>query len=137
MAVGGHPEIDPTSRPSRYLRRATIAVGVLAIVALGFMGARGVIARWDRDPTTIHDAASLPARIHVSGRDWSKDALDRQVTLGQAGAMGGAPSVVATGPFAPCPVGPCTPVAGGACDTVIFVRVGQDAYVDYSLVGGP
>jgi hypothetical protein len=82
---------------------------------------------------------SLPGRISVCGRDWSKDALGRQVTLDQARAMksGGEPSVVATGPFAPCPTGPCTTTADGPCDTVVFVRAGTDAYIGYSLSGGP
>lgn len=139
MAVGGRPVIDPASPASDYWRRATIAVAVVVIVALVIVGSRSVVARLNSDPTAIHDPASLPARIHVCGRDWSRGALDRRLTLGQARAMkvDGAPSVVAVGPFAPCPVGPCTAVAGGACDTVVFVRVGQDAYVAYELVGGP
>ena len=48
------------------------------------------------------------------------------------------PMVVDPGPFAPCPVGPCTTVAqDDPCYTVIYVRVGEDAYLDYSLQGGP
>lgn len=137
MAGVDHPGLDPISRRSHYLRIAMIAIGVLAVVAWVFVGVSGIVARWDGDATTIHDLASLPARINVCGRARSKDALDRQFTLGEARAMGGAAPVVATGPFAPCPVGPCGLVGGAACDTVIFVRVGQDAYFDYSLVGCP
>lgn len=46
--------------------------------------------------------------------------------------------MVDPGLFAPCPAGPCTTVAqNGPCDTVIYVRVGADAYLDYALQGGP
>jgi hypothetical protein len=121
-------------------RGRRLSIGVLAVVvliALGSMAVRIVFGAWDA--SAIHDPASLPGRISVCGRDWSKDALGRQVTLDQAREMksGGEPSVVATGPFAPCPTGPCASIADGACDTVVFVRVGTDAYIDYSLSGGP
>lgn len=81
----------------------------------------------------------MPDRISVCGRDWTKDTLDRQVTFAQARSTksGVDPSVVATGPFAPCPPGPCTATAGGPCDTAVFVRVGEDAYISYELSGGP
>jgi|SRR5450759_2816936 hypothetical protein len=89
-------------------------------------------------PTT-HDAATLPDQISVCGRDWTKDALKRQFSRAQILAQFGvAATVVDPGLVAPCPAGPCTLVAqSGPCDTVVFVRVGEDAYVDYALQGGP
>ena len=86
----------------------------------------------------IHDAAALPDRIGVCGRGWRKDSLDRRLSLTEIRARDGVePVVVDPGPFAPCPVGPCTALAqDGPCYTVIYVRVGEDAYLDYSLQGG-
>jgi hypothetical protein len=127
--------IGPAGSRGRRLRTGTLAF--LALIGLGLVAARIVGTAWDSN--VIRDPASLPQQINVCGRDWSKDALGRQVTLDQARAMksGGEPSIVATGPFAPCPSGPCTATAAGPCDTVVFVRVGQDAYIDYALSGGP
>lgn len=92
-----------------------------------------------RDPTTIHNAGTLPRRIQVCGRFWTTQPDAPHFTVAEARAFksSGEPSIVATGPFAPCPPGPCQDVDTGPCDTVVFVRIGQNAYVDYSLVGGP
>jgi hypothetical protein len=122
------------------LGRRRVWLGVLALVALiGVGSAIATIIRSGWDPSAIHDPTRLPTRISLCGRDYSNDRLDRQVTLDQARAIksGGEPTVVATGPFAPCPAGACTTVADGPCDTVVFVRVGSDAYIGYALSGGP
>jgi hypothetical protein len=119
-------------------RRRVIGIGgiVFCIVA-GALAVQTV--RAGRDPNTIHAVGSLPHRISVCSRDWTEDALNRQVTFEQARTMksGGDPVVVATGPFAPCPPGPCTATTGGPCDTVVWVRTGGDAYIGYELSGGP
>jgi hypothetical protein len=53
------------------------------------------------------------------------------------------PVVVDPGFLASCPAPnadggrPCSRIADGPCSTVVFVRVGPDAYAEYSLVGGP
>ncbi len=88
---------------------------------------------------TIHDAATLPDQISVCGRAWTKAPLNRLFSRAQIRAQVGVEaSVVDPGLVAPCPAGPCTLVAqNGPCDTVVFVRVGEDAYVDYALQGGP
>jgi hypothetical protein len=121
----------------RSRRRVMGALVVAVCVVGGALAVPTVFA--GRDPNTIHNPGGLPDHISVCDRGWTKDRLGRQVTLQQARAMksDGDPSVVATGPFAPCPRGPCTAKAGGPCDTVVFVRVGQDAYIAYALVGGP
>jgi hypothetical protein len=111
-----------------------VVAGVLAWTVFvprignGFVGAAG-----------IHDAAALPDHIGICGRGWSKDSLDRRLSLAEIRARDGVePVVVDPGLFAPCPVGPCTAVAqSDPCHTVIYVRVGEDAYLDYSLQGGP
>lgn len=111
------------------------AIVVLCLVG-GAFAVQTVLA--GRDPTTIHAAGSLPDRISLCGRTWTKSTLGRQFSLAGARAWSGVePVVVATGPFAPCPAGACTTTAGGACDTVVFVRVGKDAYIAYALSGGP
>jgi hypothetical protein len=87
----------------------------------------------------IHDAASLPSHISVCGRTWAKDDLGRTPRLAEIRSQTGVEPVVVDPGFLPqCPVGPCTTVAADdPCDTVIYVRVGDDAYIDYSLSGGP
>lgn len=113
---------------------------VVILVAVCLVGAATAVTTVlaGRDPNTIHPTGSLPERVSVCGRTWTKDSLLRQRTLDEARAWAGEAVVVATGPFAPCPSGPCTSVARSSpCDTVVFVRVGQDAYVDYALAGGP
>lgn len=122
---------------SRTWRRVTAIIAATTCVAAVLVLVLIVLP--GRDSNTIRDASTLPSRIQVCGRTWTRDSTGRQFTLDQARAFksAGEPSIVATGPFAPCPAGPCTDVAGGACDTVVFVRVGQDVYVDYSLSGGP
>lgn len=87
----------------------------------------------------IHDAAVLPRQIHPCNRSWQRDALDRRFTAAEArGAFGEGFVVVDPGPFGSCPPGPCTDIAQpGACDVVVWLRVGEDAYLDYSLQGGP
>jgi hypothetical protein len=87
----------------------------------------------------IHDAAALPDHIRICGRGWTKDALDRRLSLAELRTRDGVePVVVDPGLFPPCPVGACTAVAqDGPCHTVVYVRVSEDAYVDYSIQGGP
>jgi hypothetical protein len=123
---------------SRTWRWVTAIVATAACIALALVVILVVVP--GRDANTIHDAAALPARIQVCGRMWTMDTSQRHYSLDQARATksSGGPSIVATGPFAPCPPRPCTDVAARVpCDTVVFVRVGQDAYVDYALSGGP
>ena len=94
------------------------------------------IAGSDRHPRR---RGMLPEHIKVCGRSWSKDALRRELSAAELRARDGVePVVVDPGLFAACPPGPCTTVAQDVpCNTVIYVRVGEDAYLDYSLQGGP
>jgi hypothetical protein len=109
---------------------ATLLVGIVIVPLIDsvFGGAAG-----------IHDAAALPEQIRICGREWSKDTLARELSLAEIRVqVGFEPVVVDPGLFAPCPTGPCTTVAqSGPCHTVIYVRVGEDAYLDYALQGGP
>ena len=87
----------------------------------------------------IHDAAALPEHLSICGRDWHKDSLERELSLAALRARDGiGPVLLDPGPFPPCPDGTCRRVAqDGPCHTVVYVRVGAAAYLDYSLQGGP
>ncbi len=86
----------------------------------------------------IHDVAALPQHIEVCGRSWQKDALDRRFTAAETRETFGGGVVIDPRPSGSCPPGPCTDVAQSeACDVVVWVRVGEDAYLDYGLQGGP
>jgi hypothetical protein len=125
---------------SRRLRVIVAAVFVV-LLALGRIIPTGPILGqiFGVSAPTVHDAATLPDQISVCGRVWTRDALNRQFSRAQIRAQFGVEaSVVDPGLVAPCPAGPCTLVGeNGPCDTVVFVRVGEDAYLDYALQGGP
>ena len=93
---------------------------------------------WHGQPA-IHDTASLPQSIGTCGRHWSQDVSERRVTFAEASTQGGGatPAVVDPGLLTACPANACSARASGPCATVIFVRVDEDAYVDYALQGGP
>ena len=112
------------------LAAAALIVGIVIVPLLGNVFGRAA---------GIHDAAALPEQINICGRGWSKDESNREFSLAEIRARDGIePVVVDPGLFASCPAGPCTTVAqNGPCDTVIYVRVGEDAYLDYALQGGP
>ncbi len=121
-------------------RRGVWAILAIAVLAIGLVTVPGLIHRQilGLGATDIHVAASLPDHISVCGRRWSRDDSGRVFSRAAAVSWSGLePTLVDPSPFAPCPPGPCTPTAAGPCDTVVFVRVGKDAYVDYGLSGGP
>jgi hypothetical protein len=121
-------------------RRAGWILAAIVVLVLGLAIVPGVIHRQilGLGARDIHDVATLPDHISVCGRRWTKDNLGRVFTrAGVVSWSGLEPTLVDPLPFAPCPPGPCTPTPAGPCDTVVFVRVGADAYVDYSLSGGP
>ena len=115
--------------------------GVVAVIGLG----AAALGSWiylpgigDMDPG-IHDASSLPDRITICGRGWTKGQSAPESTLAEIIERSRVdPIVVDTRLFAPCRPGACTTAANGTgCSTVIWVRVDEDAYVSYSLQGGP
>jgi hypothetical protein len=119
-------------------RRAGWILG--AVVALGLATIPGLIHRQilGLGATDIHDVASLPDHINVCDRRWTKDVLGREFGGVDARSHFGVQlALVDPLPFAPCPAGPCTTTGDTPCDTVVLVRVGEDAYVDYELSGGP
>lgn len=91
----------------------------------------------DDGSSAIHNPASLPARLHVCGRAWNLSVGQRFTKAEMDSQTDSTVALVDPGLLAACPRGACAAAAGGPCHTVIFVRVGEDAYVDYSLSGGP
>lgn len=126
---------------SRAIRRGrlmvALAVGALLVLALTLIAIAPRVGNALAGATGIHDVRTLPDHIDVCGRRWSKGLFIRELSLSEIRARGSEPVVVDPGPFAPCPVGPCSAKAGAPCHTVVYVRVGADAYIGYSLIGGP
>ncbi len=124
---------------STSMRRGIVLAALVAAALLAWIAIVPRLANEIVGPTGIHDAGALPEHIKVCGRSWSKDALRRELSAAELRARDGVePVVVDPGLFAACPPGPCTTVAQDVpCNTVIYVRVGEDAYLDYALQGGP
>lgn len=121
-------------------RRRRWAIVAIVVVVLGLTTIPGLIHRvvLGLGATDIHEAASLPDHISVCGREWTRDASGREFSRAEIRTQSGVePTLVDPLPFAPCPRGPCAQTSNDSCDTVVYVRVGSDAYVDYSLSGGP
>ena len=117
-------------------RRSILAVGVFAAILLPLV-VIAAIALQGPGATSIHGLFGLPERVNVCGRQYHGPGSGPQ-TLASIRADGIEPVLVDTGPLAPCPAGACTTVAmDTGCATVVFVRVGDDAYVSYELLGGP
>ncbi len=123
------------------MSRRQRALGALVIALASGIGAAVVAPGVDRFLTGIHDAVTLPDDIGTCGRDYRKDALDRRWSWADITAStdpGHQPVVVNPGPLTgllvPCQSEACTTAS---CNTVVWVRIDWDAYVDYSLQGGP
>jgi hypothetical protein len=118
---------------------APVAVAFLVVVGLAI--GPDIIHRQvlGLGATDVHDAATLPEQISICGRDWTRDSLDRRSSRSELLALYGVePTLVDPLPFAPCPEGSCAAgLRSPPCDTVVFVSIGEDAYLSYELVGGP
>jgi hypothetical protein len=112
-------------------RRTVIAVAVLAAILVPLLVIAGIILQGP-GVMAIHDQLKLPTRVHACGRNFQGPGPARP--LGAVRSDGVEPVLVDTGPLAPCPEGFCI---GISCATVVYVRVGDDAYVAYELLGGP
>lgn len=110
---------------------ATAAL-VATLMTFGvFLPAFGQLGSTGRDP------AALPERITVCDRDWTRDAIGRELTRDEIVARTEAePIVVSTGPLPDCPPAVATGGEDGMATTV-YVRTREDRYVGYSLVGEP
>jgi hypothetical protein len=121
------------------IRRGVLVAAVIAAVIVVGLAAVPRIQNAMSGATGIHDAAALPDHVRVCGRGWTKDALLRRSTLAEIRTRDDVePVIVDPGWFPSCTPGACTAVAQDLpCATVVYVRVGEDAYLDYSLQGGP
>ena len=112
---------------------AVVVVGALVIGLLQrpLFGA-GVAA--------VHDATALRDQLTVCDRTYRRGPGSDAVN---AAAAGRPLVLVDPAVLAPCPAAdasgnrPCSRSADGPCATVVYVRVGPDAYVPYELVSGP
>ena len=133
MTVGDH-----ASRPWLAGLIALVAIELVAVTAI--LGP-GLVHRWvlGLGATDIHELATLRQDVRVCGRSYRIDERRTVRTHDEILAWSGVePTVVDPDPFGPCPAGACTTISDSVpCATVVFVRVGEDAYVDYSLQGGP
>ncbi len=119
-------------------RMPPLVVGLALVVGLLVLRSYVYVPLLGDDTAVIHDAGSLPGSLHICGRTWHKDSLGRQQTGEALTALYQLPPIVVDPrQFAPCPAGACGASPGSACATVIFARVGADAYLGYSLSGGP
>ena len=117
-----------------------IALVALEVIALAAVLGPGLVHRWvlGLGATDVHELASLGETIGVCGRDYRIDDRRTVRTHDEILAWSGVePTLVDPDPFGPCPAGVCTTASDSVRCTVVFVRVGEDAYVDYSLQGGP
>jgi hypothetical protein len=129
-------------RPPRahWIGRAILATAVAIAIAV-FL----ILPRLPFSPFGIRAPTMLIPRITVCDRNYHGGAVVRSRAEIEAD---GAPIVlVDPGPFGffpSCPQPdengnrPCTrDAADGPCATVVYVRVGNDSYAAYELVGGP
>jgi hypothetical protein len=122
-------------------RTRWIAAAVLVVVAFIV-----ILPRLDPDPTRIHFGPILTSRITVCDRHYNGggrpvqslaqiDVNDLTPVVVDPGFLGLFPSCPAPNPDGnrPCSRDPSI----GPCATVVYVRVGADAYTAYALAGGP
>jgi hypothetical protein len=122
------------------MRTQRIAAGITALVAVLL-----VVPRLMPGPAGIHGLPQLSSTITVCDRRYHGDGRVR--SLGDIAADGVSPVLVdpgLLGLFPSCPGSnpdgnrPCTrDPSAGPCATVVYVRVGADAYATYELSGGP
>jgi len=132
----------PTQAPVDPHANRNLALLILVLLALvGAVVTPWFLHHWVEraGALDIQDPASLPWRIAACGRAWERPEVLVTTTLDAARKRSGVePVVVDIAPFAPCPDGPCTRVAGTTpCATVVYVRVGETDYVAFELSGGP
>ena len=112
----------------------------VAVVGLAVVVGWNTLLGFMFSPGGIYDGSALPGRLHVCGRTWNKGGGPQTLEGIEADYSPG-PTLVAPilgGLLSPCPATACSMDPGrGPCDTVVFVRIGQDAYVSYGLAGGP
>ena len=120
-------------------RRIVVVLAALALLLVMVIAATRYFGGAREIEPGVWDRSSLPQRLRVCDRSYRHDALDRVRTAAEIEVWQGTPPVVVQPlQVQPCIPGPCDAIADPApCAVVVWVRVGADAYVDYSLQGGP
>ena len=119
---------EPLPAIPRSGRAVLAGAGLLIVGLLGLV----VFELRGQGPDSIH-LGPLPERFMTCGRTWHDPGPAQ--TLASIRARGIEPVLVDTALLAPCPAG-VHPTAYGMA-TVVYVRVADDGYSEYSLVGGP
>jgi hypothetical protein len=119
-----------------------IAAAILVAAVAIFV----ILPRLDPGPTGIHFGPILTTRITVCDRQYDGGGGPVQ-SLAEIDVNAQTPVVIDPGflgLFPSCPAPnpdgnrPCSrDPSAGPCATVVYARVGADAYAAYSLVGGP
>ena len=116
-------------------RRTVTAVAVFTVVLILLVLVAATVLQGP-GTTAIHNVLTLPDRVHACGRNYHGPGAPRPIA--EIRSDGTEPVLVDTGWLGRCPAGACTTVAmTSGCATVVYVRVGEDAYVAYELLGGP
>lgn len=124
-------------RPARVIG-LLLAVSAFAIV-LTFVQSFVYVPILNDVVISISAPFSLSGRIHVCGRTYGGGAHDAPQTMAEiVNRFGKAPPLTTGWFFAVCSRGGYADYNGNMVHaTVMAVRVGEDAYVTYSLAGGP
>ncbi len=126
--------MDTHRRPT--LNRA-IQVGVVLLLAAAVVFLYPGVRQRLLPPgaNAIHNGGALPSDLVVCGRTYLLESVGQQ-TLAAISADG-SPVLVDTGLLGSCVPGACSTSGTTQCATVVYVRVGEDAYQAYKLSGGP
>jgi hypothetical protein len=111
----------------------------VAVVGLAFVVGWNTLLGFIFSPSGIYDGSALPSRLHVCGRTWNKGGPQTLEAIVADYSPG--PTLVApilAGFLSACPSAACSGDSTHfPCDTVVYVRIGDDAYMGYGLAGGP
>jgi len=111
----------------------------VAVVGLTIVIGWNTLLGFVFSPSGIYDGSGLPNRLHVCGRTWIQGGTHTLESIEADDSPG--PTLVApilAGFLSPCPSNACSgDPSHSPCETVVFVRIGADAYVAYGLAGGP
>jgi hypothetical protein len=136
--LAAHPDapdrlgpVDERAEERAAARRTLIAFAAFLAILVPLVVIAAVVLQGP-GAISIHDSATLPWRLHVCGRNFQ--AAGPAGTLDAIRSDGFEPVIVDTGPLAGCPGNACASIG---CTTVVYVRVDEDAYVAYVLLGGP
>jgi hypothetical protein len=123
------------------MSRRGIALIVLVAVAVPLMvlvRSYNYVPILNDGAPNLHAAADLPDRIRVCGRIYGHHAGGPQLTMAEVTGRSDHPAFVNPWIFAACPrYGYFEDGGERIVTTVMFVRVGEDAYETYALSGGP